>query len=308
MPDSRILAVCPNPSIDILAQVDQLEPGKVSRIMEQKDFPGGKGVHVALAIAEITSTAGLFAFWGGPSGVWIKEECNKRNVNCCGPSVSGWTRSCYTLNCEGGQHKDTELLGIGPLINQAELSEFYHEFEQVREDYDVICMSGSWPKGVGPEAYRPLIELCNNKKVFVDCSGELLLSALEANPFCIHINLQEGKDLYHIDSPVEIVQKLTEHCTIAALTLGKAGLLLASGNQLLSANVKIDRVISAVGSGDCLVGGMAIATANNYNFEDTAKLAVACGAANCLNPDLGMLKRKDVERLFEKATVKKINS
>lgn len=70
-----ILSVCPNPSIDILAQIDGFVAGRVNRIIAQKSYPGGKGVHVALAIAEIHNDSNLLAFWDGPTGKWVKEEC-----------------------------------------------------------------------------------------------------------------------------------------------------------------------------------------------------------------------------------------
>lgn len=302
-----ILSVCPNPSIDILAEIDHFAPGKVNRILKQHEYPGGKGVHVALAVSEIYGNSDLLAFWGGTSGNWVREECGKRNIKCFGPEVSGKTRSCYTLNWENNErYKDTELLGLGPEINEHEIKTFFDQMDVLVKDYEVICMSGSWPKGASSDAYLRMIENTVQKKVFLDCSGKLLSNALNAHPYGIHINLQEGIDLFGLENPVDIVLKLSMYCEMAALTVGKDGLFLAAQGQLLHANVQIDHVISTVGSGDCLVAGLAVATAKRYNLQDTAKLAVACGAANCLCPDLGMLKRNDVEALLLKAIIKEL--
>ena len=48
-----LLAVCPNPSVDYSIWIDSLEPGKVHRATREERYPGGKGVHVAMAAAEL---------------------------------------------------------------------------------------------------------------------------------------------------------------------------------------------------------------------------------------------------------------
>ena len=69
-----ILCVCPNPSIDTISWVNQVVPAKINRIAKQKEFPGGKGVHVALAIKEIGERSAVIGFWAGASGSWIKKN------------------------------------------------------------------------------------------------------------------------------------------------------------------------------------------------------------------------------------------
>ena len=87
-----LLTVCPNPSVDILANINEIEPSAVNRILEETHFPGGKGVHVALAMAEMKLKPTLFAFWGGPTGEWIQTECRKTGINPKGIEVDGWNQ------------------------------------------------------------------------------------------------------------------------------------------------------------------------------------------------------------------------
>jgi tagatose 6-phosphate kinase len=46
-----------------------------------------------------------------------------------------------------------------------------------------------------------------------------------------------------------------------------------------------------------------VAFVANKSTEEVAKLAVACGAANCLRQDLGMLYQKDVNELLDLAVI-----
>ncbi len=101
-------------------------------------------------------------------------------------------------------------------------------------------------------------------------------------------------------------QKLSEHCEYAAVTDGAKGLYLTQKQKVTHAWCTIDQVYSAVGSGDCLTAGLTAAIVKKYTVEEMARLGVACGAANCLRPELGYLHRSDVEILYEKAEAKEI--
>ncbi|HRE51292.1 MAG TPA: PfkB family carbohydrate kinase [Flavitalea sp.] len=301
-----ILAVCPNPSIDILAEIDHFRLKSVNRFKKELHYPGGKGVHVAMAVAEITGRADLLGVWGGPSGTWIKEECQTRNVTCYGPVVSGWTRSCYTFKSEDPRINETEITGAGPHVSEREYRSFVDEYNDSIDRYEVVCMSGSVPPGFPSETYFHLLGSSNHKKTIIDCAGISLEKALQRNPYCVHINIHEGKTLFDIDDPAQIAVKLKEHCAYAAVTNGADGLYLAHQDQLIHAAVRVDKVISAVGSGDCLTAGLAVAISQQYSIEEMARLAVACGAANCIYEELGMLRVADVQALNKKAQVKTI--
>jgi tagatose 6-phosphate kinase len=75
---------------------------------------------------------------------------------------------------------------------------------------------------------------------------------------------------------------------------------------MVHGNVTVNRCFSAVGSGDCLVAGLMMACLQKMDLSDSARLGVACGAANCLRQDLGMLHKPDVENLFRKVSIESI--
>lgn len=57
-----ILSVCPNPSVDTYWNLHgPLHPGKTHRIGSEQRFPGGKGVHVALAVTELQGKEAVLA-------------------------------------------------------------------------------------------------------------------------------------------------------------------------------------------------------------------------------------------------------
>ncbi len=56
-----------------------------------------------------------------------------------------------------------------------------------------------------------------------------------------------------------------------------------------------------------LVAGLVVAGKRNLNLSETAKLAVACGSANCVREDLGMFYKKDVDTLLTQTELTPVN-
>ncbi len=296
-----VLVVCPNPSVDILATLDQLEPGIPNRIISEQRYPGGKGIHVAMALSELGINVVLAGIWGGATGQWIKDQCLKYypSLRLIGPEIAEWSRSCYTFK-GFGDHHDTELLGAGPSLSEDTVLDLNEQVEKHLSQAKALVLSGSWPKGAPATGYRELISLGQKYEVaaFLDCTGTQLEHALEAQPFCVHLNRKEVTDYFEKDFEVG-QRELLRHCEVAAITDGSKGLYLISRSVQSHSLKSVDKVISTVGCGDCLLGGIVAGYIQNMTFSEIAELGAACGAANCLRSELGMLRKDDVENLIE---------
>jgi len=295
-----ILCVCPNPSIDMFVWIDTFRSGEVNRAKREQRFPGGKGVHVAMAIAELGEPVHLLGMWGGASGQWIRRECETRGVRCHGPEVAGWSRTCMTFKSASVEFHDTELLGTGPFINSDDFHQLLRDFRRLLPESELVCMSGSWPDGAPVDGYAQLIGLAHDagKLTVLDTTGVQLTHALERRPGVVHMNRSEAAAWFREDDVVKSARLLADICDYAAVTAGAEGLHLVRGDEAVHARCIVDTVYSAVGSGDCLMAGMAVALQRGQSLEDIARMAVACGGANCMREDLGMLYRKDVEMLL----------
>ena len=124
-----ILSVCPNPSIDTYAWLNKIDPGKINRIEKLKQYPGGKGVHVAMAIAELGTDSNLFGNWGGVTGTWIKNACLQKGLKISGINLDENNRQCYTFRSLNSDFNHTELLEPGPEMNTNSWKEFLNSFE-----------------------------------------------------------------------------------------------------------------------------------------------------------------------------------
>lgn len=305
MASKKIVCVCPNPAVDTFAFIDEMKSGSLNRITAEKHFAGGKGIHVALASEELGEEAIVLGIWAGATGNWLKAECEKFGVKCFGIEVNGWNRINYTFQSRG-EWNETEFIGPGPRISAEESERFLQEFKRQLPDAGAIVLSGSWPVGAPEDAYGDMIDEAKKISipVWIDCSGKLLEQSIQHKPFGIHLNRNEMKDIVpkgFESSPQEYLLHFVEQ---VGLTAGKEGLYLGTSRKKIHASCELEKIFSAVGSGDCLTAGLAVAHVRNYSFEQTAVFAVACGSANCLTEDLGMFNRKDVEALLSKVILK----
>lgn len=302
-----ILSVCPNPSIDTYAWLETFANGQANRISAIKEYPGGKGIHVAMALKELNYPVSLIGNWAGANGKWLKENPTLDGIKVLGPELYGNNRKCYTFRSNTDEHFDnTELLEPGPEMTIEDWKSFIIHFKSALKDCNFVCMSGSWPKGAPEDAYYQLLQVCGQaqKKAILDCTGIQLKNALKGTFFGLHINEHEAKTNFGTSDHLEVRKQLRYKVALLAITKGKSGLFLYSDNQYVHSNVVVEEVKSTVGSGDCLTAGLAYAIVNEMPLDKIAAYGAACGAANCMNEDLGMLRLEDVHALLPKTMVK----
>lgn len=296
-----ILTVCPNPSIDTYAWLKIFINGKANRITKMQEYPGGKGIHVAMALKELKNSVALIGNWAGTNGEWIKNRPELAGIDIFGTQLLGGNRKCYTFRSSLEKSFDnTELLEPGPKMTEEDWNLFLTEFRAALKGCSLVCLSGSWPKGAPEDAYFQLLQICEKegKKAILDCSGVQLKNALKGKFYGLHINEHEANTNFGTENHFEIKNHLKNKVSVLAITKGKEGLFLYLDDQYIHANVVVKDVMSTVGSGDCLTAGIAYAIAEGFPFEKIAAYGVACGAANCMNEDLGMLRLEDVNTLL----------
>lgn len=301
-----ILVVCANPAVDTLVELGTVTPGEVHRALSERRYPGGKGTHVALALRELGADVTLLGFWGGPTGTWVREECQKLGIRCVGPQLAEWTRTCQTILAPGA-FADTEILGRGPDYSAAVGKEFFEVFDEVARGCRGLVISGSALPGTPAGFYAELLARSPAGFHGLDCGGELFTEACRQQLDFIHLNRAEARALTGLD-PEPAARALARRIPLVAVTAGAEGLFLQKADEpTVHARVKLERVLSAVGSGDCLTAGIAFAVDRGLAVADIARWGVACGAANCLRPELGMLHAADVNELLKRVQVNVID-
>ncbi|GFZ97678.1 1-phosphofructokinase family hexose kinase [Dyella caseinilytica] len=301
-----------NTAIDRLIQLDALEPGEVHRARSEQVYPGGKGVHVAQTIAALGERVQLIGLVDAPHRNLICRRMSERGVLFHGVEVAGELRHCMALRDASG--KITEILGQGPQLSQAECDGLLRDFRRSVDESDLVILSGSLPRGFDATTYAELASYVKSVglRCLIDASGAAMRHAVEARPFLIKPNRDEISELHakpvcDLDTAVESVRSLLAHgVSMPVVTLGALGAMAGDANGIWHAELPLDQVRNTVGSGDCLLAGLAVGVARDMSLEDTLRLGTACGAANAQGEETGFVERRAVEALLPQVRIQRL--
>jgi 1-phosphofructokinase family hexose kinase len=317
MPGPTIVCVSANPAMDRRLRMESLAVGEINRATSAKGLAGGKAAHVAMATLALESNPVWVGFLGGAIG----QECARQMETLGIRVVAIPTQAATRVNLEiiDAAGRVTEILEPGAEPTAQERENFLQACARGLQDEwknAVLVISGSLPRGLGPDFYVALIAAVRTggARVFVDTSGEALRASANARPDFVKVNRAEaetlvGRSLATIEEVAraarEIVERGVESC---AITLGREGLLWMErkGGPVWKATPPHMDVISAVGSGDATLGGFAYSAAQGIVEEEALRLAAACGAANCVGSAPGRIELATVRALLPQIEVQRL--
>jgi 6-phosphofructokinase 2 len=130
--------------------------------------------------------------------------------------------------------------------------------------------------------------------------------AVEEGVFLIKPNLPEFTELMgqeRVDEKQEehLARELvsTNKCEAVVVSLGAAGVLVASAEGVERVRAPLVPIKSKVGAGDSTVAGIVLALARGQSWREAVRFGVAAGAAAVMTPGTELCCREDVERLYE---------
>lgn len=302
-----------NAAIDKVYEVDSLMVGQTNRVLQKSQQGGGKGVNVARVIAALGGEVTIGGFVGGLNGSKITELLQEESLQTEFVQIEEENRICLTIINQ--QTKEmTELLEIGPTIQEHEWREMLNWVVKQAEHATYFVLSGSLPKGVQKNAYATIIHLLKQKgiRVALDTSGDALKQGVRAIPFIIKPNEDEitqliGKSVMTQEDLVQAGIKLQElGIEHVCFSLGEQGALFVNSLGIYKVNAPRIHVENTVGSGDAFLGGLIYKLSLGADHTEAYKWAVACGSANAENKEIARVQREAVERLLDEIQITKI--
>jgi len=300
-----ITTVTLNPAIDRSYIINKFQVDNKYSVDDVTVTVGGKGINVAKTASMLGQKINATGFLGGLSGEYIKRELVKLGISTSFVNIAGESRN-FTAIIDTVNNTETTVDEKGPVVTKTELTRFIKEYIKILKYSKIIIASGSVPKGVPKTIYRDMVKIAKDNNVIpiIDASGKYLEEAIKAKPYMIKPNINELRDLvgYDLKDEFEIVHESRYICKqgveIVVISLGSEGAIFATKDRVFKAKAPSINPVNAVGSGDALVGGFAIAMTKNYSLEEAIKYGVACGTANALEKDIGYVDKNNVERLY----------
>lgn len=309
-----ILCVTPNLAIDKTVVVPELTPGAIHRPERVLAVPGGKGVNVARGLRALGEGAVIAGWVGGFAGVFIEERLRREGFALALVRAEHESRTCLSI-LDRSSGRLTEIYEPGEPVPQVKVAELLDWLRTGVGQYQAVTISGSLPPGVTPDFLIELLRAARAAGVpaLLDTSGEALRRGLaEGRPSLIKPNAAELAALTGAEpvGPAEAAAAAAElaarHGAAVVVTLGAAGAVAADGKLRLHARPPRIEAVSAVGSGDCALAGLARGLARRLPLAEALGDAVAAGAANALSVGAGHLDKDDYARLRAEVQVNPI--
>lgn len=298
-----------NTSIDKTMEMVELRSGALNRASSVRAYAGGKGLHVARAIGTLGEPATLVGVIDAAHRGFFADALSPLGVSFHGIEV-GSVRTCLAIRDAGGT-RVTEILEPGPEVDEAGQRAVADAFLSSARRSAVAVLSGSVPRGFGEDVYARLaIDLRESGvRCLVDASGALLRATAEARPFLVKPNREELEGLlgHRIDGlPAAARAALAlsaRGIEMVVVSLGAEGAILAFAGRVCHAVAPPQPVGNTVGSGDCLLAGIAVGLARGLAVDEVLRLAVACGTANTMSAEQGYVKREHVDAVLPRVRV-----
>jgi len=282
-----ILCVAITPAVQRTLFFTGYRAGEVNRARRTLVSAAGKGVNVALALANLGERARLVGFRGGDSGMFIAQEVAQRGIDARWVEVAAPTRHCHTL-VESDSGRVTELVEEAVPPDHAAWSRFESVLQAAAAGCSWLALSGAMPPGSPPDMLARLCALgvASGLRVCVDSQGSALRACLPAHPAIVKLNAEELAQTCRVDQADDDAMRraaaslLQQGAGVVLVTDGPhaARLYSAAGPCVLP--VPRVKALNPIGSGDSVTAGLLHALQAGQSLEAAARFGLACGSAN----------------------------
>ena len=308
-----VITVTLNPAMDKTLIVDNFRAGMVNRASSLRYDIGGKGINVSKVLKNLGIESVSTGFLGGIWEKSFKEELEERSISFDFVNIEGNTRT-NTKIVDNVNKVFTDVNEPGPMISDMELESLVAKYSELCSKGDIVVLSGGVSSSIPTDIYRILTETAKKKGAFVilDADGELLAEGLKALPHAIKPNEHELGKLLGIDisDRNEIIKGAlslkNKGIGRLMISLGSKGAIYITDDGVYFAEALKVQVKGTVGAGDSMVAGLIYSTINGFNAADTLKFATACGAASVVLDGTEACTLEQVQSLFGKVNVIKI--
>ena len=305
--NNPIVTLTINPSLDVSAEVDTLEPTKKMRCRNVMIDPGGGGINVSRAITLLGGASTAVFPAGGSTGRSMDAMLSEEDVKSLPVSIDGANRQNFAI-LEKKTGRQFRFALPGPEMSEEEWLQCLQITGEQGKAADYVVASGSLPPGVPDDFYGRVAGLFNDSptRVILDTSGDALKNALEQEIYLIKPNLRELEYICNCSLAEEKDQERMcrdmidrGKCEVLVLTLGKDGALLTSAKeQIRIPGLKVNE-ISSIGAGDSFVGAMVLALQRGEELTDALLYGMAAGTTALITEATQLCRREDTDRLFK---------
>ncbi|MDI6822481.1 MAG: 1-phosphofructokinase family hexose kinase [Actinomycetota bacterium] len=308
-----ITTVTLNPAVDKILRVRGLRSNRLNRAEVLMTTAGGKGVNVSYLLQAMGSEAIAMGFVGGTSGQFLEEELRKAGITTSFVHIAEETRTNYIVLDEA-RHTQTQINERGPLVSIEEIQEFEGTFKRVLSRSEMVIIAGSLPQGVEPEICAELITMARERgiKTILNTTEPALIRGLEAQPFLVKPDIRAtdqfmGVRLNSNRRRLEVAQRiLAKGVQVVVIGSNYINHIVVTPEQIWEASAPGVEIVSRVGVGDAMIGGMAFVLAKGGVIDEAIRLGMAASIAVVRKVENRIESRQEVEQFLDWVQLKEV--
>lgn len=305
----RVATITLNPAYDLLGFCPKVELGDVNLVQTNALLPAGKGINVAKVLSDLDVKLTLGGFLGKENRDGFNLLFNSLNVEDKFQTVEGRTRINVKLTEENSEVTDLNFSGF--TITEQDWQRFVTDSLEWLKDFNMIAISGSLPAGVSLDKFTKWMEQVKTicPKVVFDSSRDALVAGLKAKPWLIKPNDKElemfvGRKLSTLaEIKAAAMELINEGIENVVISLGSKGALWVTKHEAWLAKPPKCQVVSTVGAGDSMVGGLMYGLMTNQSIKDTLVFASSVAALSVGQAGVGIADRQAVTNMLDKIEI-----
>lgn len=309
----RVATITLNPAYDLVGYCPQIERGEVNLVKTAGLHAAGKGINVAKVLKDLGIDVTVGGFLGKDNQDGFQQLFSELGIANRFQVVSGRTRINVKLTESDNEVTDFNFSGFE--VTQADWQRFTTDSLSWLGQFDMVAVSGSLPSGVAPEAFsdwmRQLRSLC--PCIIFDSSREAFAAGLKASPWLVKPNRREleiwmGRRLPTLADVVDAAHALREDgIAHVVISLGVEGALWVNASGAWLAKPPSCDVVSTVGAGDSMVGGLIYGLLMRESSEHTLRLATAVAVLAVSQSNVGIKDRMQLASMMSRVELKPFN-
>jgi 6-phosphofructokinase 2 len=303
---ANIATLTLNPAVDKSCRVDQVMAERKLRCDDVQFHPGGGGINVARAIAELGGQVTAYWTCGGPQGQLLTRLLDDDGIEHQPIAIRCVTRENLIVY-EDSSGQQFRFGMPGAQLSNDEVQNCLHALQAAEPPADYVVLSGSVPQGVDESVYARIAEAMGSEcRLVLDTSGLPLELGLRASVYLIKPNVNELGQL--AGHPIEddagirnVARELLDEgkVRVVVTSLGSGGAVVTTADEHQHIRAPTVKIRSKVGAGDSTVAGMVLAMARGKSLVESVRFGVAAGSAAVMTGGTDLCRREEVEQLYQ---------
>ncbi|MCX4092435.1 1-phosphofructokinase family hexose kinase [Nocardia sp. alder85J] len=312
-----VVTVTMNPAIDIATGVPQLRQTEKMRCETPRFDPGGGGINVARTVLAVGGAPTAVFPMGGHSGRLLEQLVSDAGVAVRPIPVAGWTRESFSVTDRVDDRQYRFVLpgaSLSPVEQQQCLDAVATTL--VATGARFLVASGSLPPDTPPDFWQRLVDQAAllGVAVAVDTSGEALrhlYGGVELlKPSVRELSDCVGRPLPDRADQIAAARQLVDAgvARIVVVSLGADGAVAVTADWSQWFPPVAETVVSGIGAGDAMVGGLVVALARGWTIDDAVRLGIAAATAALATPGTSPGRPEHIAELYRRLTERDADS